>query len=337
MWKIRSPILNLPEWAPLGEPDAKVRLDRNENPFDLPHGFKRELFGELFKVPLNRYPPAFPTGLEEKIAETLGLSQDNVLVANGSDELIGLVLKLFEGDHIVVSSPTFGMYSFFATVEGLNVVDVPLGENFELGDVEAYADGARAVFVCSPNNPTGNSQPRDRIIEVLETGAPVVLDEAYVEFARRSNVDLVRDYDNLIVLRTFSKAFGLAGARLGYAVAGEETMEHLKKLRPPFSVNSFSLRMADFILDHLDYVRKVVRYIVMERERVHRALKEHAYPSEANFLLVRLDAHDFLMERGIAVRKLSGRLDGHIRVTIGRKEENDALIRALGEFTGLME
>ncbi len=186
----------LPEWVTRKEPGVKIRLDKNENPFDLPADLKRELFSELSEIPLNRYPSAFPTELEGKIAETLDLSPENVLVANGSDELIGLILRLFEGNHIVISSPTFGMYSFFAALEGLRVIDVPLGENFELGSVEAHADGARAVFICSPNNPTGNPQPRERIIEVLETGSPVVLDEAYAEFARESNVDLVKDYDN---------------------------------------------------------------------------------------------------------------------------------------------
>jgi len=330
--RIRKSILELPPWEPVGEPRAKIRLDRNESPLDLPHGLKRELFSELSRIPLNRYPPAFPTDVEAKIAEALRLNPENVLLANGSDELIGLILKLFEGDRVVISSPTLGMYSFFAAVEGLKVEDVPLGENFELGNIEAHAENARAVFICSPNNPTGNVQPRKRIIEVLETGAPVVLDEAYAEFSRESNAGLVKDYDNLIVLRTFSKAFGLAGARLGYAVASEETMGQLRKLRPPFSVNSLSLATADFMLNHLDYVRKIVRYIVSERERLYRALRPYAYPSEANFLLVRLDAHDFLLERGIAVKKLSGRLEGHVRVTVGRKEENDALLDALREF-----
>lgn len=332
MCRIRKSVLNLPSWELPEEPRAKIRLDRNENLFDLPHGLKRELFSELSRIPLNRYPPAFPTEVEEKIAETIGLSGENVLLANGSDELVGLALKLFEGDHVVISSPTFGIYSFFAAVEGLKVEDVPLGENFELGNVEAHAQNARAIFICSPNNPTGNVQPRKRIIEVLETGAPVILDEAYAEFSRESNLDLVNDYDNLIVLRTFSKAFGLAGARLGYAVASEETMEHLRKLRPPFSVNSLSLTIASFMLDHLDYVRKIIRYIVSERERLYRALRPYAYPSEANFLLISLDAHEFLLERGIVVKKLSGRLKGHIRVTVGKREENDALLKALDEF-----
>jgi histidinol-phosphate aminotransferase len=331
MW-IRKNVKSLPKPSYSPEVPARVRLDRNENPFDLPSGLKKDLMGELSKIPLNRYPPAYPRELEKKIAEFHDLEPENVMVANGSDELIGLILKVFEGDHIVISSPTFGMYGFFATLEGIETVDVPLDENFQLGDVEAFSENARAIFICSPNNPTGNVQPRKRITEVLETGAPVVLDEAYAEFAGESNIDLIRDYDNLIVLRTFSKAFGLAGARIGYAVASGETMSYLRRVLPPFSVSSLSLKAAEFMLEHTDYVNHVIRYIVEERERLYREFRKYAYPSKANFLLMKLDAHDFLLERGIAVLKLSGRLEGHIRVTVGKKEENDALIESLKEF-----
>ncbi|NJF24629.1 histidinol-phosphate transaminase [Thermococcus sp. Bubb.Bath] len=330
--RIRKNVRYLPKPSFSPKVPARVRLDRNENPFDLPPGLKKELMGELSKIPLNRYPPAYPKELEEKIAEFHGLEPENVMVANGSDELIGLILKVFDGDHILISSPTFGMYGFFATLEGIETVDVPLEEDFRLGDIEAFSENARVIFICSPNNPTGNVQPRKRIIEVLETGVPVVLDEAYAEFAGESNTDLVKDYDNLIVLRTFSKAFGLAGARIGYAVASEETMDYLRRVLPPFSVSSLSLRAAEFMLGHTDYVNHVIRYIIDERERLYREFKEYAYPSRANFLLMRLDAHDFLLERGIAVLKLSGRLEGHIRVTVGKKEENDALIENLKEF-----
>jgi len=311
---------------------AEIYLDRNENPFDLPPDLKEGLMRELSKVPLNRYPPSPPASLKEKIAEYVGLSSENVMVANGSDELIGAVLGVFEGGHVVVSPPTFAMYAFFARKEGLDVVEVPLGENFELGDVEARARGARAIFITSPNNPTGNVQPRARIEEVLETGAPVVLDEAYAEFAGESAVDLVRDYDNLVVLRTFSKAFGLAGARVGYAVASEETMAALERTRPPFAVNALSIKAAEFMLDHIEHVNATVDFIVGERERIYREFSACSYPSRANFLLMRLDAEGFLRERGVHVRGLSGRLSGHIRVSIGKREENDCLIEALHAF-----
>jgi len=314
------------------EGNYRIWLDKNENPFDVPTEIKEEIFEELKNVPFNRYPHITADPLRERIAEFLGFEKENVIVGNGSDELISLLLKLFEGDHIVISSPTFGMYDFFAKLEGIDLVDVPLDERFKLQNVEDYAENAKAIFICSPNNPTGNTQEGEKIISVLETGAPVILDEAYIEFAEGSNVDLINEYDNLIVLRTFSKAFGLAGIRVGYAVGSEEIINYLLRIKPPFSLNVISMKIAELMLDHYDVIKQNINYIIKERERIYKEFKEYAYPSEANFLLMRLNAYEFLLERGIVVRKLGGRLDGHIRVTIGKKEENDELIKALKEF-----
>jgi len=314
------------------EGDYKIWLDKNENPFDIPTEIKEEILEELKNIPFNRYPHITADPLREKIAEFLGFEKGNIIVGNGSDELISLILKLFEGDHIVISSPTFGMYDFFAKLEGIDLVDVPLDERFKLQNVEDYAENAKAIFICSPNNPTGNTQEREKIISILETGAPVVLDEAYIEFAEGSNVDLVNEYDNLIVLRTFSKAFGLAGVRVGYAVTSKEIIDYLNRIKPPFALNSLSMRIAELTLDHYDLVKQNINYIIKERDRIYKEFKGYVYPSEANFLLMKLNAYEFLLEKGIVVRKLGGRLDGHIRVTIGKKEENDELIKALKEF-----
>lgn len=314
------------------EGNYRIWLDKNENPFDLPLEIKEEIFEELKRVPFNRYPHITADPLRKRIAEFLGIDKENIIVGNGSDELISLILKLFDGEHLVISSPTFGMYCFFAKFEGINLIDVPMDENFRLQNVEEYAENARALFICSPNNPTGNTQDREKIISVLETGAPVVLDEAYVEFAKGSNVDLISEYDNLIVLRTFSKAFGLAGVRVGYAVGSEETIDHLHRIKPPFTLDSISMKIAGLMLDHYDLVKRNIDYIIKERERIYRKFKDYAYPSEANFILMKLNAYEFLLEKGIVVRKLGGRLTGHIRVTVGKREENDELIAALKEF-----
>lgn len=314
------------------EGDYRIWLDKNENPFDLPEEIKKEIFEELRKLSFNRYPHITADPLRERIAEFLGFEKKNVIVGNGSDELINLILKLFEGEHMVISSPTFGMYSFFAKLEGVKLADVPLDEQFKLRNVEEYAENARAIFICSPNNPTGNTQERERIISVLETGTPVVLDEAYVEFAGESNVDLVNEYKNLIVLRTFSKAFGLAGIRIGYAVADEQIIDYLLRIKTPFNLNAVSTKIAELMLDHYDLVKQNINYIIKERERIYKEFRDYAYPSEANFLLMKLDAYEFLLERGIVVRRLGGRLKGNIRVTVGKREENDELIKALEEF-----
>ncbi|HCZ06351.1 MAG: histidinol-phosphate aminotransferase [Thermotogota bacterium] len=317
------------------EGDYRIWLNRNESPYDLPKSLKEEILEEFRKLPFNRYPHITADPLRERIASFLGLDISNVVVGNGTDGLMPYLIKIFDGGHVVVSSPTFPMYKFYAELEGVPVVDVPLGDDFSLGDLEKAARGARLVFICSPNNPTGNVFERERIVKVLETGVPVVLDEAYVEFSEHgSNIDLIYDFDNLIVLRTFSKAFGLAGIRVGYAVAHESVVDHVLRIMSPFSMNLLSMKIAEKLLEHQDLVEENVRTIVSERERIFQELREYAYPSQTNFLLIRLDIFDFLLEKGIVVRKLDGKLKGMVRVTVGKRWENDEFLSAVRDFLG---
>ncbi|WP_297503492.1 histidinol-phosphate transaminase [Thermococcus sp.] len=331
--KIRKEFLEFPPYRVV-EGDYRIWLDKNENPYDVPGWLKEEIFEELREVPFNRYPHITSMPLREAIAEFYGIGPENVAVGNGGDELLSYLVGLFQGGHVVTTSPTFGMYSFYARLKGIPVLDVPLGEDFTIdgGSIAEKSQGAAAVFIASPNNPTGNLQPEEEIVKVLESGAPVVLDEAYAEFAGKSLWKLVFEYPNLMVLRTFSKAFSLAGARLGYLIANEEVVDTLYRIKSPFSLNSLSMTAAIVLLRHYDLVERTVRRIVGERERVYCRLRDYSYPSDANFLLIRLDAHGYLLSKGIVVRKLSGRLGGMIRVTIGRRWENDALINALEEF-----
>ena len=318
------------------EGNYRIRLDKNENPYDLPGEVKEEIFEELREVSFNRYPHITSMPAREAIADFYGVSPDNVAVGNGSDELLSYLVRLFEGNHIVIAPPTFGMYSFYAKLNNVPVVEVPLREDFTL-DGEAVAKkakNARVVFIASPNNPTGNLQPEEEIIRVLETGRPVVLDEAYAEFAGKSLWRLIEEYKNLVVLRTFSKAFGMAGIRAGYMLANGEIVDALYRIKSPFSVGIMTMTAIRVALRHADLMEKTVRKIVEERERMGRKLGELAYPSDANFLLVRLNAYEELLKRGIVVRKLSGRLEGHIRVTVGRRWENDAFLEAVEEIAG---
>ncbi len=331
--RIRKEFLEFPLYR-IVEGDYRIWLDKNENPYDVPRWLKEEIFEELRRIPFNRYPHITSMPMRKAIAKFYGISPENVAVGNGGDELISYLVWLFEGDYVVTTPPTFGMYGFYAKLRGIPTVEVPLREDFTI-DGDAVAEKARdaaVVFIASPNNPTGNLQPEEEITKVLDTGTAVVLDEAYAEFAGRSLWRLIGEYPNLMVLRTFSKAFSLAGVRLGYLIANEEVVDTLYKIKSPFSLNSLSMTVAIVLLRHYDLVERTVRRIVGERERVYRRLRDYSYPSDANFLLMRLDAYEFLLERGIVVRKLSGRLDGHIRVTVGRKWENDALINALEEF-----
>jgi len=311
----------------------RIWLNRNESPYDLPKELKEEILEEFRKLSFNRYPHITADPLRQKIADSLDLKLSNVVVGNGTDGLMPYLIKIFDGDHVVISSPTFPMYRFYAELEGLPVVDVPLKEDFSLGDVEAVAANARVVFICSPNNPTGNVFEREKILKVLETGTPVVLDEAYVEFSRYgSNLDLVNDFENLIVLRTFSKAFGLAGVRVGYAVAHESVVDRLLRIMSPFSMNLLSMKIAEKLLENRELVEENIRTIVLERERLFYELEDYTYPSETNFLLVRLDLFDFLLQRGIVVRKLGGRLEGMVRITVGKERENDELLIAIKDY-----
>ncbi|HIP88483.1 MAG TPA: histidinol-phosphate transaminase [Thermococcus paralvinellae] len=316
------------------EGNYRIWLDKNENPFDLPLEIKEEIFKELKKVPFNRYPHITSMPLREAIAEFYGVSPKNVAVGNGGDELLNYLTRIFDGNYVVTTPPTFAMYNFYARLNGIPVVEVPLKRGFII-DGEKIAEKAQkacVVFIASPNNPTGNVQPREEILKVLDTGVPVVIDEAYAEFSEKSYIDLLDEYENLIILRTFSKAFGLAGIRAGYLLASESVVDALYRIKSPFSLNVLTMTAARVMLNHYDLVKQNINYIVKERERIYQEFKEYTYPSEANFLLMKLDAYEFLLERGIVVRKLDGLLKGHIRVTVGKKEENDELIKALKEF-----
>ncbi|AFK23219.1 histidinol-phosphate transaminase [Pyrococcus sp. ST04] len=333
--KIRREVLEFEPYRVL-EGNYRIWLDKNENPFDVPLEIKEEIFWKLRALEFNRYPHITSLPLREKLAEFLGFDVNNIAVGNGSDELINYLVRMFEGKYIITTPPTFGMYSFYSKLYGIPIVEIPLDEDFHINgdEIAEKSRDALAVFIASPNNPTGNLQPEEEILKVVETGVPVVVDEAYVEFAGKSLLDKVLEYPNLILLRTFSKAFGLAAIRAGYMVASDEVINAIYRIKSPFSVSSVTMIIAETLLDHYEVVEERVKFIVAERERMFRELRDYAYPSDANFLLIKLDAYEYLLSKGIVVRKLSGRLSGHIRVTIGRRDENDEVISALKEFAG---
>jgi len=312
----------------------EVNLDKNESPFPLPAELETKLHRALERTNLNRYPSPGSEKLREKLAEFHGVRPSNVVAGSGSDQLISYTVKLFAGNHVITTPPTFSMYRFYSELAGYEVREVPLTDRFEL-DLEGIKDrleGAATVFLCSPNNPTGNRFERDKLLEILETGKPVVLDEAYTEFAEESEIDLIGEFDNLIILRTFSKAFGLAGVRVGYALAGKETAGQLLRVKPPYNLNSISARLAELVLENYDPIRQRVNNIVRERKKLYDRFSRYAYPSEANFLLLDLDAGDFLSKEGIGVRTFSGELSEKIRITIGTREENERVAASLEEY-----
>ncbi len=332
--KIRKEVKNIKPYNP-GKDRGGIKLNKNESPFSLPKELKSEILAALEDVSFNRYPESTGAGLREKLAAFHGLEKDNVVVGSGSDQLISYSVKLFSGEGAIVTPPTFSMYRFYSEVSGLKVFPVPLNPEFDLqiDKIKSKAKDAAIVFLCSPNNPTGNTFKRDEIVEILDTGTAVVLDEAYGEFSGVSHMDLIQDYDNLLVLRTFSKAFGLAGARIGYALGSKKIIDYLLRVKPPYNLNSISLRIAEILLENYEIVQESVEFITSERSRIYRRFEEICYPSQANFLLMDIDAGDYFRERGISVRTFTGRLENKIRITIGTKKENDLLIDSLEDYT----
>ena len=307
--------------------DYRVKLDANE--------------GINWLEDLNRYPDDSSEALIEKLSEWLNKSPDQLIVGNGSSELIELVLKTFLDPGEVVASfePTFSMYRIFTLLYNGRYEGYELNEDFEL-DVNGFIGfikekKAKIVLVTNPNNPTGRSIPIESVLKIVENSdAIVVLDEAYVEFGGDSAIDYVEKYDNLVVLRTFSKAIALAGIRLGYLVAGEELTGYVKRVRSPYNLNALSQEMGLKAFDQFDQIAENVETIREERSKLEKALGEmglEPVPSDANFIMFKCekDIWDTLVSDGVLIRQFGKDLSGYYRVTVGTESENKIAIESL--------
>jgi histidinol-phosphate aminotransferase len=327
----------------------RVKLDANENPYPLPAPVQAAVQEALGRVPANRYPDPAGRVLKRQLAAMVGVPPEQILLGNGSDELIQMILMAAgrPGAAVQAPVPTFSMYGLTAQALGLRFVEVPLAEGFAL-DRDAFlrrlAEARPAVtFIAYPNTPTGNCYDPDVIRQVV-AAAPglVVLDEAYVDFSGKTFLSELPAHPHLLVLRTLSKV-GLAGLRVGYLVADEAVLAELEKVRLPYNLNALSQAAATAVLKHRDLLRQQVRLIVAERERVAAALRVlprvTVFPSEANFLLVRTarparEVFRGLLDRGILVRDFDDPryLRDCLRITVGTPEENDLLLGALREI-----
>jgi len=322
--------------------DKIVKLDGNENPY----GCSPKVYQALATYPYyHNYPDPEQRELRKALEEYTGLGRQHIVCGMGSDELIDLILRLFlkPGDEVVNCLPTFGMYPFSTDVCGGKVVDVPRTEDFALGMAgikKALTRRTKVIFVASPNNPTGNTTPEKEIMELVDTGKIVVVDEAYCEFSNVTVANSVPSYPNLIVLRTFSKWAGLAGLRIGYGFFPVEIADYLMKIKQPYNANAAAQAAVLASLADIDYLRLNVMKIVMERGRLFGKLKEldwlKPYPSRANFVLCSLPAGkakeiwQHLRRKGIFVRYFdTPRLEDCLRISVGRPEDTDALIEAL--------
>ncbi|MGQ0793415.1 MAG: histidinol-phosphate transaminase [Deltaproteobacteria bacterium] len=331
--------------------DCPVKLDGNESPFAPPPELSENILEELRKIPVNRYPDPEATALRANIAQMSKFPPGGILLGNGSDELIEMLMRAFSGRtrRVLYPAPTFSMYRITAATLGLDTVPVELDEKFDI-EIEATLRAIREknpdlIFLASPNNPTGNRFSGDRIIEILERArGVVVVDEAYSDFAVAAHLPLIEKYPNLIVLRTLSK-IGFAGLRLGILFAHEALAREVNKVRMPYNVNSLTQRAAEVVLANFEFVGENIQLIIRERDRVSEALRQmrgaEVFPTDANFVLMRVgdadDVFERLAHRGILVRNFhsaGGRLANCLRVTIGAPHENDALLAAIGDILG---
>jgi histidinol-phosphate aminotransferase len=333
---------------------ARVKLNQNENPWDMPSRIKQETLRRIGDGAWSRYPNFTPQRLRERLAEFSGWTADGIVAGNGSNELIQalLMVTIGEGKRVLISEPTFALYRQIATVLEGEIITRPLTE--DLGyDVTALKDAVcdlrpEVTIVCSPNNPTGCVLGDDDLRSLLQsTSGLVVIDEAYHEFAEHSVVPLLREHDNLVVLRTFSKAMAMAGLRAGYLFAAPELTREISKAVLPYNLNLISQTAAEVAIEmYEDELRPLVRKIIAERSRLHDALNSidgvTPAPSSANFILVRsaIDPRQVfteLVNRDILIRDVSGypMLSNCFRVSVGTPEENDLLLEALNEIFGL--
>lgn len=331
---------------------AKIKLDANESPFNLPSEIISEIKSEFDGFLFNRYPDPFSGELKRKIADYYDLSEESVAIGNGADEIIECLFLAYggAGRTSLAFEPTFSMYQIISKITGTGFISLRLDNEFKINLSEAVIAINKLrpyiIFLCSPNNPSGNVVSRKTVEEILgQTDSLVVVDEAYGEFSRQSVVDLLGEYSNLVILRTFSKVFCLASLRVGYMLADPEIVVEINKVRLPYSYNAFSQMVAAKVFERRDIFDSFVEKIVSERERIVKAMKGmkgiFPYPSDANFILFKtsIDSNKIfegLLDCGILVRNFGNDpcLKNCLRVTVGSKEENDEFLDVLGKIAG---
>lgn len=313
--------------------DADVFLDANESPFGS----------------LNRYPDPKQNELVNVLADQKGLSPSQIVVGNGSDEIIDLIFRTFcepQVDEAAALTPSYGMYQVTAAINNVTLINLPLNTEFDI-DASTYEalkdrENVKVVFLCSPNNPTGNILQSYWIEQLLQLDILVVVDEAYIDFAEvNSWTTRLKEFDNLIILQTLSKAWGLANVRIGMALTSPVVADLLNRVKPPYNVSGLNQKAAIEALRNSSEQGARLKLIKSEKERIKNALLELSsvkkiYPSQANFLLVEFNdakrVFEFLKSNGIIVRDRSSQISNTLRITIGRPEENSILLSTLQNF-----
>ncbi|RJX15904.1 histidinol-phosphate transaminase [Candidatus Bathyarchaeota archaeon] len=327
-------------------PDKILRFDTNTMPYP-PIKLLEELKQALPNLQINEYPETTYKELREALANYLGRNIDEITVTAGCDEALDIIAKVFVDSetNVLVSTPTYAMYRVTVEAMGGKIVQILRKPDFSDNTeklVEAVNENTRLIFLCSPNNPTGNLTSEETVVKLLEeTDCAVVVDESYAEFCSQTFINLIDKYENLIILRTFSKAFSMAGARVGYIVSNKKTINLLNLMRPPNSLTVISLFLAKKALENLDWMRENIKKIVEEREKLIKILNKidgvKVYPSYTNFILTKFlrknvnEIHQKLLENGIITRNVSSQplLENCLRITVRKPEENNVLVDTL--------
>jgi len=332
---VRSNILSLKPYSSARDEyqgEASVFLDANENPFGS----------------LNRYPDPYQKELKNKLSNNKKIPVENIFVGNGSDEVIDLLFRIFCNpgkDKALTFSPTYGMYEVSARINNVETIDVPLDANFQLkvNDILKIIEGEsnlKLIFICSPNNPSGNSFNSSDVDLIIKSfNGIVIIDEAYIDFSQSpSFISKINDYPNLVVIQTFSKAFGLAAARVGVAYANQSIISLMSKVKPPYNVSELNQNTASRALLNIDETKKQIKLILEQRDWLKKELQQiqvvtKVYPSDANFLLIEVkDAnliYQKLIDKNIVVRNRHSVVRDCVRITVGSKTENEKLINEL--------
>jgi histidinol-phosphate aminotransferase len=332
--KVRPNILELKAYSSARDEftgEEGIFLDANENPY-----------GEL-----NRYPDPYQKMLKQKLASLKGVETNNIFVGNGSDEVIDLAFRIFcipGFDKALTFSPTYGMYDVSAAINNIELLKLPLNQEFQIDllKLQPYFKGdfIKLMLICSPNNPTGNLMRKSDIEFILNNfKGIVIIDEAYIDFSKSDSlISLINQYNNLIISQTFSKAWGLAAARVGTAYANPEIIALFNKVKPPYNVSSINQQAALKALNNYKTYEYLLAVILSEKERVSTELEnidlvKTIYPSDANFLLLEVEdtnqVYDDLVKQQIITRNRNAQVANCLRISIGTPEENNVLVNTL--------
>jgi histidinol-phosphate aminotransferase len=325
----------------------QIKLDANESPFDLPDPIRQQISDTISKLSFHHYPDTTADQLRGTLARYLNVPEDWLVIGNGSDELLAYLAQIFgrQKAAVLFPTPTFSMYRIFAQTAGIPTIGLPLNDSFDLNaslwQQTLDRQQRNLVFFAYPNNPTGNLYDAGVVGDILSRrDTLVVMDEAYYEFSGQTFLEQFTDHKNLVITRTFSKAYGLASLRCGYLVAHPDLINEINKIRLPYNLNQFTQICATIALQHRDLIASAVAAILRGREQIYESLGKidgiHPFPTEANFVLFRTQkpadlVHTSLIDQGILIRHFgaSGPLANCLRVTIGTDSQNQRFLPAI--------